>query len=902
MKPNRRLFLAGFSIFSTLLLLVCLAPDMARTGEQSRIHGSLNNGQTVLLPGDLSPKAQKQFDQGPVEPSLPLNYMTLEFQPTARQQSDLTQLLAEQQQKSSGNYHRWLSPDQFGERFGLSEADLSQITSWLQSQGFTIDKVAHARNWVAFSGTAGLVKTTFKTEIHHYSVNGELHFANSTAPAIPAALAGIVDNIRGLNDFRPKAPRRNNLTKKPVADYSNGCVGAGCEFLAPGDLETIYDVQPLYNSGINGSGQKIAIMGQTDIYASDSTDYQTAFDLEVVAPTVVLYGPDPCGGNLNNCDPNDQVESALDLEVSNALARNATIYYATSEDVFTSTQNAVDDNLAPVITFSYGICEPDDTQADLTLYENVAQQANGQGITWLASTGDSGAAGCDDPSEKEATQGLAVNAPASVPEVTAVGGTEFNENGNYGQYWSLNNGPNGGSALSYIPEIAWNDSAEDDALSASGGGVSIFYALPYWQTGVSGIIGNSFRNTPDVSLSASADNDPYFVCTSAALGSQYSCANHYFFAVGGTSASAPAIAGMVVLLNQYQLQNGFQTEPGVGNINRTLYVLAQSTPNAFHDITTGSNIVPCEIGTPNCTNGSLGYSAGPGYDPVTGLGSVDANEWITNYQGAQGFITSTSLTASAMQINQGESIAFTATVTSANGTPTGSVAFLENGIQFGAAALDNTGVAMLTTTSLPSGNLSIAARYGADSQFAPSLSPPVSVDVIMPDFSIGSNPTTLTIAPGGSATATITISALNGFTGSVNLSCAGAPLESTCTLNPTSVTPGSPNSTLTVTTTAPSAVFGYRRTKPGSPAPVALLALGLLGLLGLAIAQKRLALSKAWRWSAVATLVVLAAVGMASCGGGGGGNSGTPKGAYDLTVTGSSGGLTHSVQVSLNVQ
>ena len=253
------------------------------------------------------------------------------------------------------------------------------------------------------------------------STKAEIHYANAAAPSIPFALAGIVSDIRGLHDFYPEPPAflSNQLGQvHPVADFTNGNVGPGNEFLAPGDLATIYDITPLYNGGTTGVGQSIAIIGQTDVILSDISDYQTLFGLPVVAPTVVLYGEDPC---LAGCNENDQIESALDLEVSNAVATNATIIYATSTNVFFSVMQAIDNNLAPVITMSYGGCEQDDQQI-LASLEAEARRPNAEGITWMASSGDSGAAGCDLSGSPEATQGLAVNVPAAIPEVTGVGG------------------------------------------------------------------------------------------------------------------------------------------------------------------------------------------------------------------------------------------------------------------------------------------------------------------------------------------------------------------------------------------------------------------------------------------------------------------------------------------------
>ena len=293
-----------------------------------------------------------------------------------------------------------------------------------------------------------------------------------------------------------------------------------------------------------------------------------------------------------------------------SIALKATLLYAYATDVFVAAQTVIDQDLANILLFTYGVCEPNLSASDAAFVESLAQQANAEGITWVASSGDSGAAGCDNGAST-ATQGLAVMVPASLPEVTAVGGTEFNENP---ISWGTD-----GYATGYFPEIGWNDTATQSTLEASGGGVSTLYPTPFWQNGP-GINPNG-RNVPDVAFSASPAHDPYLLVSG---GQAYS--------VGGTSLSAPLFAGIIALSAQ-RLANlsGLQ---GLGNINSSLYATANlQGPNLqiFHDITSGNNIVPCAAGTPDCVNGSFGYSAGPGYDLVTGLGSVDGTSFIQNF-------------------------------------------------------------------------------------------------------------------------------------------------------------------------------------------------------------------------------------------------------------------------------
>jgi subtilase family serine protease len=360
----------------------------------------------------------------------------------------------------------------------------------------------------------------FGSETHRYSIDGEIHFANAVAASIPAALAEVVESVRGLDDFRPKAPR----LVKSRPDYSSS---TGAHYLAPDDLAAIYDIAPLYQAGFNGAGQKLVIPGQTDIKLSDIQTFRTQFGLPLSVPQVVLYGPDP--GVISG----DQMEASLDLEWSGAVARNATIIYVNSRNVFESLEYAIDQNLGTVMSMSYGACEKGNSASARA----IAQQANAQGITWINASGDSGAAGCDPQGEGSATQGPSVSFPADIPEVTGVGGTEFAENGSMG--WGGTNSATLGSATSYLPEKAWNDTALGQGIEGGGGGASTLFTKPWWQSGP-GVSNDNARDVPDLSLAASGAHDGYLMYTQGG-----------FYVVGGTSASSPSFAGIIALLNQY---------------------------------------------------------------------------------------------------------------------------------------------------------------------------------------------------------------------------------------------------------------------------------------------------------------------------------------------------------------
>jgi len=750
------------------ILLVVMFSVLGAAAQSDRITTVIDSNQVVVLPGNVHPNAQPKYDQGPVDPSMAMDYVTMQMKPSAAQQAALNRLLAQQQDRSSPNYHKWLTPEQYADQFGLSQSDIEKIVSWLQMQGFSIVQSARGRDWIAFTGTAEMVENTFRTQLHFYNVNGEMHFANATPLSIPQALNGIVVGFRGLHDFSLTPMGIGKILPPDIFPsilrpfYNDG---AGDNFMAPGDVATIYDITPLYNAGTDGTGQKLVVVGQTDIQMSDIEDFRSGFGLSNNDPQVVTVGSDPgTTGDLSEAD--------LDLEWSGAVARNATIIYVTSKisagGVFNSASYAIDQDLAPVISMSYGGCESMNASF-IPTNEPTMQKANTEGITFIASSGDSGAAGCDSDQEASATQGLAVNYPASSPEVTAVGGTEFNGDvSDPSKYWG-NSGSNGGTALSYIPETAWNDTVLNGTLSASAGGASSCvstgcasgFPKPSWQAGT-GVPNDKVRDVPDVAMDASADHDGFILCTGGSCSSGVSGAVTGGTIFGGTSVSAPVFAGIVTLLNQ-QLNNA--PPAGVGNINPTLYKLAQTPSNGvFHDITTGNNIVPCTQGSKDCPRSApfqFGYNATAGYDQVTGLGSVDASLLVGLFSG--GSSTTTTLTSSLNPAGSGTSVTFTAKVTgNGSSTPTGVVTFNDGATKLGTGTLSS-GQAQFSTAALSIGGHSITAAYGGDTKNLASTSAILTETIL---------------AVGGAMTNTVVMS-------SSNPSTFGVPLTFTATVTTT---------------------------------------------------------------------------------------------------------------------
>jgi subtilase family serine protease len=702
--------------------------------QQDRISAAIDGRHSVVVRGSVTPLAQAKYDLGAVDADFQLGNITLMLRPSAAQQAALDELLAEQQDPASPNYHKWLTPEAYADRFGASAADLDKIAGWLGSQGFSVRYTARGRDYVSFSGTATQVRAALHTEIHRYQVGGKTHYANATEVSLPAAIAPMAAGVLGLHDFHPRAPRRQVRPNYTLSDGSHA--------LMPADFFTIYDLIPLQSFGYLGTGQSIAIVGQSDIDPDDIASFRSLANLP---PTTIQMVP---VGTYPGIDPDSEMEADLDLEWAGAIAQAATLIFVYSDDAGYSAFYAIDNNVAPIVSESFGLCEYQAGidrmglyEYDMGLYyfEVQAKKANALGITWVVSSGDSGAATCDYDVDI-ATQGLAVSLPASIPEATAVGGTEFNE-GN-GTYWSATNGPAYGSALAYIPETSWNDTAElGNGLAASGGGFSLIYPRPSWQTGP-GVPSGAARAVPDIAMNASDAHDPYIVISGGDSEE-----------VGGTSAAAPSFAGILALLNQYLVQNKLQGKAGLGNINPKLYAMAAAgLPGVFHDVTTGDNIVPCQAGSLDCVNGQLGYKAGVGYDLVTGLGSVDAYKFITAWGGIPVTATTTTLAANPATIVADGSTVLTATVQAASGTttPTGSVTFSVGNITLGSAALSGSGGTATASITVYGGQLlsasnAVEASYGGSPVFGASsaaatiaVAPPTATSAVV--VSVTPNP------------------------------------------------------------------------------------------------------------------------------------------------------------------
>jgi subtilase family serine protease len=754
-----------------------------------RITSEITSSESATLPGSLHPLARPQNDAGRMPGNSRLNGISIYFNRTAAQQADLNGLLAAQQDPHSPQFHQWLTPEQFAARFGMAQSDTDKVQTWLQQQGFSVDPVARSRNMIRFSGTAAQVESAFRTEMHYYNAAGGRHFAPSTALSVPAAIAPAIAGIRNLHDLRP---RPQHVTARAAFTSSQ----SGSVFFAPPDIATVYDVKPLTSAGINGSGQAIAVVGQSAVSLSDIEHFQSAAGLTKKDPTMTLV---PGTGTSTVISGGDEAESDIDLEWAGALATGATINFVyvgsdTNFSVFDSLQYAVEQKLAPIISFSYGSCETELTNADTAVLEGVNQQASAQGQTIIVASGDQGSTACAADTNLSAAQqeAIAVNYPASSAYVTSMGGTAIDQtNTAYltaGQgYWTAQGSSDiVSSALKYIPEVVWNDDDTQNGISSTGGGASVLVGKPSYQAALTPADGA--RDVPDISIYSSPNFPGFLFCTSdqsmwntTQTPAQRASCNSGFrdssskdlTIAGGTSFAAPIFAGMLALINQ---KAGYTN--GQGLINPVLYTLAADSStyeSAFHDITSGNN--NCTAGPSFCSS-TDGFSAGTGYDQVTGLGSLDLANLVAAWpvKGSAALIpTTTTILASNTNPNSGTSVNFTITVT-ANSTsvPTGTVSVAVDGGTANTQTLDSKGTYTLTTSFTTAGSHQVTASYSGDSTFAASTGGAAVVNIATGssgkgNFTLGATPPTLTVKQGTSGDETIMVTPGGGYTGTVLL-------------------------------------------------------------------------------------------------------------------------------------
>jgi hypothetical protein len=757
-----------------------------------RIVNPIDEHQLVTLQGTVHPLANARNDLGAAPDEMKLERIHLVLKRSAGQEAALRQRIAEMHTPGTASYHKWLTPDEFGKQFGASDEDIATVQKWLASHGFSAAKVNPGKQTLEFSGNVAQFRDAFHTQIHRYNVNGQTRTANASDPRIPAALAPVVGGFMSLNNF-PPASSSHSLgtaeydpkTNRAKPDWTIPSNLTGLSFpLSPQDFWVQYDLNPLYSAGVNGAGQTIAIINDSNIDVGQVNAFRSLFGLPANPPQVIIDGNDPGLNGVNDPHlPNDLLSQPyLQVEWAGAIAPNATIDLVIAADTaleygfLLAAEHAVYSNVAPVISMSYGSCEGKDYNFNLTI-GSLWEQAAAQGQTVVNATGDTGPAACDVTAYPYASMGLGLNALGSTPWNVSVGGTDFyysQYNGSFtaleaqlGSYWNLSPSPGAPavSILGVIPEQPLNDSQYGQnifdyyantgttSIFAGGGGASQVWAKPAWQSG-NGVPNDGVRDVPDLSLFAGVGvNLSYYPgcaydgdCQTAS-----SSGSVHISAWGGTPVSAAAFAGMMALVNQ---QYGPQ-----GQADFVLYPLAAQYPAVFHDVTTGSNTVPCDLtdATPDCiavsnpivvigiTEGEIGagttamYSAGPGYDLTSGLGTIDANQMVTNWNKVKFGATTTTLTPSATSFAHGASITVSGTVTAASGTPTGAVDLLtdstEPNNQSQTPFLLYNGAFSDSVYYLPGGTYNIWGQYGGDGVYGMSASAKTQITVT-PEASI----------------------------------------------------------------------------------------------------------------------------------------------------------------------
>lgn len=910
-----------------------------------RIASEIDNSARSIMAGTRPPMAKQANDVGRVAPETSLQGISIVFKRSAAQEAQLQALIAAQQNPSSPLYHHWLTPDEFAARFGMSDSDIAKVEAWLQQQGFTIDGVSRSRNRITFSGTADQVHSAFGTELHYYNINGKTHYAPSTDLSIPSALAPVVQNVTNLSTFRPK-PR----FRRPKANFTSS--QSGHTFLTPKDVATIYHVTPAYTAGLTGAGQAIAVVGQTSISLADVENFEAAAGLATKDPKLVFV---PGSGNVAEF-PGDESESDLDVEYSGGMAPGATIFFVYVGDsanfsVFDSMAYAIDNDIAPIISDSYGICETALGAAGFSQLNAVLSQGASQGQSIIVPSGDNGSPDCQGVNGLTTAQqqAVAVDFPASSQYVTAMGGTEFLSadvcNSSTcttppATFWQPASGTDViSSALTYIPEQVWNDDAPPSGnnpavLSSGGGGISALSPRPSWQSGVPGIPTGTFRLVPDISLSGSPNSAGFLYCSSdPSIGITGSCSHGFRDAnttnltvAGGTSFDAPIFSGLVALINEKE------NSTGQGVISPILYQLASNSTtyaSAFHDIKTGNN--NCSVAGATLCTGSAAtqYSAGTGYDMASGLGSIDFNNLLSAWPPQTGSTltaSSTTVTAASDPPTVGTGDTITIDVASGVGsvttTPTGTVKlFADNSTPTTILTLSN-GSATYSFVASAGGSHVIRAIYSGDTTFGASTS---TLTLGNQGFRLtASSPT---IVAGSSGTSTVTITPQQGYTGSISWTTSSSPaLTNGCIslANATVSSATAVNAIMTVNTS--SKACGGSAMLNGQKNGLAVAANGsgghppspshrtAFGVIASSLLLAGVFACKPGKFRGVAGMILLAilTLGLPACGGGsssggrggGGGGTNVAPGTYNVTVVGKdtvSSAISGSVGVTVTV-
>lgn len=930
MPDERHGLLQAALIFVLCLLYLAVAAttsgqvksESTTPSARSLITQTVRENDRAILPGNTHPLARPEFDRGLVSPSMLLQHLFLVLQRSPEQAAALQKLLDEQQDRSSPIYHKWLTPVEFGQRFGPSDQDIQTVVQWLESRGLQVASIANGRVAIEFSGTVAQVQQAFHTEIHNYDVNGNMHWANSSDPQIPAALAPVVVGVAALHDFKPKPMshsvripglKANGRTARRSFTYPDYCsLGtSGCEpAVGPADIATIYSVASVWYAGYTGTGQTIAVMGQATIQTSDITAFRQLFDVQQPSsiPTVISlpnFGPPSQAESLAS---GDEGESVLDLEWSGAVAPGAQIEFVTSGNVVTSAFCAIDgfpssssqvsslnacayptEVVRPrILSLSYGTCEQQLGSAGNQFINSAWQQAATEGIAVVVATGDEGSAACDGQTAP-ASRGLAVNGLASTPYDIAVGGTDFNDLKNPSKYWSpIDANGTQESAKGYIPETTYNDSCTNIVWN---GVVPVLTSNPE----------ANCNQSPELQVGSQSQPVSF---------GQYIAP---FGGGGGMSSVYPKPAWQVA---PGVPNDGKRDIPDVslfaGNgLTGTYYVVCQYDSNGPPDLSGNPTSGTCDLST-GAFSGAGGTSASA--QVFAGiLALVNQENGFTTGQGSQN--VDTALYNLAQQQSP---------TSCSTGSPASNCVF--NDVTAGTISAPCVNASLNCVLSSSSDTIGIldccdaSAGYdlatGLGSVNAANLASGwknATTGSTAPDFwlSVGAGNATVVIpTSGNSGSFTFTVTQVNAFAGTFTdtsiYSCSGLPTLSTCAFAANSDDATHTTVTVTVSTAASSLTIpasqlrGVGWWRASGPISLACILCALILILGLRWGNRR--------FIPVTALLIFVFVlmGAEGCGGRSGGGIGgtgfTPAGFYTPIVSVTSGGVTHSLNFNLNVR
>ncbi|HEY0199320.1 MAG TPA: protease pro-enzyme activation domain-containing protein [Rhodanobacter sp.] len=650
----------------------------------------------------------RAMPKGVVDDGMQMNHLQLVLQPSALRRAQLESLIEQQHDPKSSRFHQWITPGQYGKTFGVLDSDVTAVASWLKSQGLTVNGVYPNNRTIDFSGKVSVVNQAFHTQEQHFQIDGADYVANATDISVPKALQPVIIGVMGLSNYGAKPMASSARTGKwnatthrfdlpataksvamahvpvPQAVQSGGVRG-----LAPDDFATMYGVSPIRANGVTGQGITIALVEEGIMSAASWNNFVTQFNLGSYGGTFTYEQPELNGSTLNNCikpyalnfGQDDDIESAIDTESATAIAPGANIIDAACANVwllyppgglpaipniyqgmYIAANNLVNSvaldeyggevYVGPdILSASFGFGESETTDVDKAEVDALWAQADAEGTSVFVSSGDWG------PVTNGA--GLDANSLATSPHVTAVGGTDLADvlDGTTSKFFSSTPNAVYGTALSYVPEIPWNESCANGvaakaagyasapaycqfllsvdpdgyylSFTASTGGASKVDIKPWWQKQVYNTVADGVRDVPDVALFAGSydGNTAEIVCTK-----NYRCTPGFTQPVNlteGTSVSAPLFAGIQALIDQGLAMRGMPkdqgnaapalyaiaaTEYGVRNSTLPASLAACSADNStssasscvFHNITRGTNSTECyqetsaSILTPNC--------------------------------------------------------------------------------------------------------------------------------------------------------------------------------------------------------------------------------------------------------------------------------------------------------------